>query len=394
MAENRSKEKRTRKRKPKLQLQAYIVRPFLMCLLIFAVANLIFPTKQHSESENRSLTQRPKLTLSSVASGSFMEQYESYQTDQFIGRDFFRAVKVRIDSLSGKKEENGVFNGKKGQLLEDIVVPDKESLNKNLEAIRTFRQGFSDVTASMILVPDAAAVLEDKLPSLATVADQSVLIKSVKRTLGEEVSWIDAESVMNAHKDEKIYYKTDHHWTTLGAYYVFQESGDALGVQAKDQQSTFLPYPVTTTFNGSLASKSGYETKEKEQIDIYVPQDDIQVVVNQVEEKKKITSLYSSDNLKSKDKYMVFLGGNFGLLDIKTTANSTRRLIVFKDSYANCFIPFLTPYFREIVVVDPRYYSGNATDLMSTYGITDMLFLYNANTFFADNNISGVLTGE
>ncbi len=131
-----------------------------------------------------------------------------------------------------------------------------------------------------------------------------------------------------------------------------------------------------------------------EQIDIYVPQDDIQVVVNQVEEKKKITSLYSSDNLKSKDKYMVFLGGNYGLLDIKTTANSTRRLIVFKDSYANCFIPFLTPYFREIVVVDPRYYSGAATDLMSTYGITDMLFLYNANTFFADNNISGVLTGE
>lgn len=323
-----------------------------------------------------------------------MEQYENYQMDQFIGRDFFRAVKVRIDTLSGKKEENGVFNGKKGQLLEDVVVPEKESLDKNLAAIQTFRKQFPDVATSMILVPDAANVLNDKLPSLATVANQSLYMKNVKRDLGENVSWVDAEAVMNAHKTEDIYYKTDHHWTTLGAYYVFQESVDELGIESGDVGATFTAYAVTTSFNGSLASKSGYATSEKERIDIYVPKDDIQVVVSQVEEQNKTTSLYDSKKLDTKDKYAVFLGGNYGLLDIKTTSSSKRRLIVFKDSYANCFIPFLAPYFREIVVVDPRYYTGEATELMSTYGITDMLFLYNANTFFADNNISGVLTGE
>lgn len=323
-----------------------------------------------------------------------MKQYENYQMDQFVGRDFLRSIKVKIDTLSGNKEENGVFKGKQGQLMEDVVVPKEESLDQNLKAIKKFRKQFSDVQTSMMLVPDAAYILKDKLPSLATVSNQSALIKNVSRELKDDVSWIDAESVMNAHKKEKIYYKTDHHWTTLGAYYAFQESGEALGIETKEDTATFSPYAVTTTFNGTLASKSGYETKEKEQIDIYVPKDDIEVVVNQVEEQNKTTSLYDSAKLDTKDKYAVFLGGNYGLLDIRTTSNSTRRLIIFKDSYANCYIPFLTPYFREIVVVDPRYYTGNAVDLMSTYSITDMLFLYNANTFFADNNISGVLTGE
>ena len=379
-------------------MQAHIIRPFIMCLLFFFIANLVYPTQKTSKSENRSLTQRPKLSLSSVASGSFMKQYESYQADQFIGRDFFRTLKVKIDSLGGKKEENGVFKGKKGQLMEDVVTPKKESLKKNLDAMKAFRNQFEEVNASVILVPTAANVWEERLPSLAKVANQSALIQNVKNSLGADMSWVDAESVMKAHKSEKIYYQTDHHWTTLGAHYVFQESMTTLGIAEKETEAetqiTFSPYPVTTTFNGALSSKSGYQTNTKEQIDIYMPQNPVQVIVNRVDEQKKLTSLYQSDCLETKDKYAVFLGGNYGLLDIKTTSNSKKRLILFKDSYANCFIPFLAPYFREIVVVDPRYYTGTAEELMTTYGITDMLFLYNANTFFADNNLSGVLTGE
>ena len=82
------------------------------------------------------------------------------------------------------------------------------------------------------------------------------------------------------------------------------------------------------------------------------------------------------------------------MVDIKTVSTSTKRLLVVKDSFADCFIPFLTPYYREIVVVDPRYYSGTMEEIMNTYRITDALVLYSGNTFFTDNNISGVFTGE
>ena len=131
---------------------------------------------------------------------------------------------------------------------------------------------------------------------------------------------------------------------------------------------------------------------EKEEIDIYVPKDtDNDVTVNYVDEQIKTTSLYESKMLKTRDKYAVFLGGNTSLIDIKTLSEKQGRILVIKDSYANSFVPFLAPYFREIVLLDPRYYTGNIQDVMDTYKITDVLFLYNGNTFFQDNNISGVL---
>ena len=118
------------------------------------------------------------------------------------------------------------------------------------------------------------------------------------------------------------------------------------------------------------------------------------MIVNYVNESKRTTSLYDSSKLETKDQYGVFLGGNTSLIDIRTVSTSQKRLLVVKDSFANSFIPFLAPYYREIVVVDPRYYSGTIEDIMSSYRITDALFLYSGNSFFTDNSISGVFTGE
>ena len=114
-------------------------------------------------------------------------------------------------------------------------------------------------------------------------------------------------------------------------------------------------------------------------------------MVNYVDEQKKTATLYDRSKLKGKDKYGMFLGGNYSMLDIRTTADTTARLLLFKDSYANAVIPFLTPYYREIIVIDPRYYYGDITEVMQNHKITDILFLYNGNTFVEDNSISGVL---
>lgn len=373
------------------KIEHIIGMAFVVCIVFFLVLNIIVPNKEMSEEENRMLAGRPKLTIESLVSGDFMDKFETYQADQFVGRNAWRKLKTTLDRIGGGKEENGVLIGKKGQLMEEIATPDQEQLNANLKSMKSFAQSYPDINTSVMLVPDAANVLKNRLPALATVADQNRMFSQAKRELGESINWIDVTSSLKKHTDEKIFYKTDHHWTSLGAFYAFGDAVESLNIKS-DAVSNFVAYPISTTFNGTLSAKAGCRLGEKEQIDIYVPKDsDADILVSYIDEQKKTASLYDSSKLKTRDRYGVFLGGNTSVIDIKTTSEESRRILIVKDSFANSFIPFLTPYFREIVVVDPRYYSGTIQDIMDSYRITDALFLYSGNTFFQDNNISGML---
>ena len=381
-------------RKRKGQIENLIGKLFILLLFVFMLVNIAVPDREISEEENRVLETRPSLSMGTVMNGDFMEQWENYQSDQFAGRDFWRSIKVFLDRLGGSRMENGVYIGKGGQLLEEIEVPDDGQSEANLSSIVDFAEKYPDVQTSVMLVPDAACILSDRLPAFAGVEDQRLLLGVAEQRLGDAVNWIDTVSVLNNHVSDKLYYKTDHHWTTQAAFYVFREAAPSLGIEGEVGEN-FASYTVSDSFNGVLAAKSGVGLSEKETIEIYAPtQGDDDVVVSYVDEGHKTTTLYDSSKLETRDQYAVFLGGNSSVIDIKTVSPEKKRLLVIKDSFANCFIPFLTPYYREIVVVDPRYYSGTIGDIMDTYRITDALVLYSGNTFFTDNHLSGVLTGE
>ena len=383
--------KKDRQRKVQEKLVGII---FILTLFLFLIINVIVPDREKSVQENRMLATKPKFRLSSLISGDYDEKFEAYMDDQFVGRDMWRKLKVTVDRIGGSRLENGVYIGTNGQLLEQIEVADENHLAANIKAIKSFSESQSKIPVRMMLVPDAANVLNHSLPSLAKPEDQTQMFSMVRKDLGDSVEWIDVSTELNKHKTEKIYYKTDHHWTTLGAFYAFQAAAPSLGIEG-DLSGKYVSYAVSDSFNGMLASKSGVNLGEKEQIDIYVPtEEDTDLIVDYVDEGKRSTSLYDSSKLKEKDQYTVFLGGNSSLLDIRTVSTSTKRLLLVKDSFANSFIPFLTPYYREIVVVDPRYYSGTINDLMDSYRISGVLFLYSGNTFFKDNNISGVFAVE
>lgn len=383
--------KKDRQRKVQEKLVGII---FILTLFLFLIINVIVPDREKSVQENRMLATKPKFRLSSLISGDYDEKFEAYMDDQFVGRDMWKKLKVTVDRIGGSRLENGVYIGTNGQLLEQIEVADENHLAANIKAIKSFSESQSKIPVRMMLVPDAANVLNHSLPSLAKPEDQTQMFSMVRKDLGDSVEWIDVSTELNKHKTEKIYYKTDHHWTTLGAFYAFQAAAPSLGIDG-DLSGKYVSYAVSDSFNGMLASKSGVNLGEKEQIDIYVPtEEDTDLIVDYVDEGKRSTSLYDSSKLKEKDQYTVFLGGNSSLLDIRTVSTSTKRLLLVKDSFANSFIPFLTPYYREIVVVDPRYYSGTINDLMDSYRISEVLFLYSGNTFFKDNNISGVFAVE
>ena len=383
--------KKDRQRKVQEKLVGII---FILTLFLFLIINVIVPDREKSVQENRMLATKPKFRLSSLISGDYDEKFEAYMDDQFVGRDMWRKLKVTVDRIGGSRLENGVYIGRNGQLLEQIEVADENHLAANIKAIKSFSESQKKIPVRMMLVPDAANVLNHSLPALAKPEDQTQMFSMVRKDLGDSVEWIDVSTELNKHKTEKIYYKTDHHWTTLGAFYAFQAAAPSLGIEG-DLSGNYVSYAVSDSFNGMLASKSGVNLGEKEQIDIYVPtEEDTDLIVDYVDEGKRSTSLYDSSKLKEKDQYTVFLGGNSSLLDIRTVSTSTKRLLLVKDSFANSFIPFLTPYYREIVVVDPRYYSGTINDLMDSYRISEVLFLYSGNTFFKDNNISGVFAVE
>lgn len=364
---------------------------FLGCIVLFLIINFFTKDKKISEEENRSLTQKPELTIESVQSGSYMKQYESWQSDQFAGRNVWRKMNVSLKQFGGSRKENGVYHGKKGQLLEEISLPEQKLLEGNLKAINEFAGSNDSIRTSFLLVPDAGTMLNDSMPVLAGEQDQKKAFDKAKKELSDEIHWIDGIGALTGADTEKLYYKTDHHWTTLGAYRTFLAAAETLEIDTK-AAGGYDKYPVTTEFNGSLASTSGFEQNEKEEIDIYIPKEnDVEVIVNYVEEQKKRTSLYDSSKLKTKDKYAVFLGGNSSLIDIKTTSTSEKTLLLLKDSFANSFVPFLAPYYKEIVMVDPRYYAGTIGDVLDTYAVTDALFLYSGNTFFKDNNLQGFL---
>ena len=386
--DNKEKLKVIRERSAKIYL--LVTCFFAIVVILFSVLTILLKDREYSESENRMLAQKPELTLESLVNGDFMKDTEDYITDQFFLRDQWINLKVFEDMVLGKRESNGVYIGKDNYLMQiPDNNPDMDAVDRNLEAIRQFSLRNQDLNTVMTLVPNAAYILDDLKPTNAPVRDQSQDIAHAQDVVGDALTYVDLTETMSSHSNEPIYYKTDHHWTSLGAKYAFDTLYSALGISSPAQNYTV--YPVTHTFSGTLASKSGYD-RAKDTKEIYVPQDvNINCLVNYVDEHKKTASIYESSALEQKDKYEVFFGGNHSRIDINTTLEESKNLLIFKDSYANCFVQFLVPYFRSITIIDPRYYYDEIDKLIVENNITDVLFLYNVDTFMGDKSLADVL---
>ncbi len=367
---------------------------FTAAITFFFIANLLVPDTKFSEEENRMLQTFPEFSVSEYLSGRYEAQIEDYSNDQFLGRKAFIRVKAAADLTEGKVEANGVWKGKDGYLLEDITTPEKGFTERTAEALGSFKKAHPKLRMSFLLVPNAANILEDKLPAAVETADQDALMDDFFASLDATgIRTLDVRETFRKYKDEmQLYYHTDHHWTTDGAYLAYRAVASELGIgQPKDFRSVV----VKNDFTGTLASKTGFTVMRKDAIKVMLPESDDapRSVINYPEKKEKTTSFYRLDNLDKKDAYTVFGGSNEPVYTIRTPIKNSRRLLLVKDSYANCMIPMLTQHFNEIVVVDPRYYFDNVDDLMYSEGITDVFFLYNANTFFGNDSLAMMLEG-
>ncbi|MGL4762865.1 MAG: DHHW family protein [Sarcina sp.] len=366
---------------------------FIAVIGLVTILNILLPDKDFSESENRVLSKNPKFSLERLVDGRYTKKYEKYKTDQFIGRDTFMGVKSFSDLLLGKKDNKSVFLADDGYLIEDFTPMSNEKIEDNLKSINDFTKKYKDVNSYVAIVPTAISIYDDKLPSFSPVENQNTYIGKFYSELDTDIKTINLYDILYENKDKHLYYKTDHHWTTLSANLAYGVIKKEMALD--NTESTFTPKTVSNEFKGTLSSKSGFRGNSNDSIDIYLNNNpDAKVIVEYPESQKRTTSLYDTSKLATKDKYAMFLSGNHPIINIKTTAKTTDSLVIFKDSYANCFIPFLTEHYSKITVIDPRYYYDDLYKLMDENQFDDMLFLYNANTFFTDSSIAPVLRNE
>ena len=365
----------------------------LLCvtILIFSLVGILAGDRKFSENENRSLAQRPALTWQALADGSYLSDLSSYFADQFPGRDTWLSVNLGMHKLLGAKEAGGVYLGKDRYLLQIPGAPNEAQLARNLQAMEDFAAVYPELNMVAAIVPNAVTVLEENLPKNAPVRDQREDLRYIQSKLSA-VQFVDVTDTLKQHTSEQLYYRTDHHWTSLAAAYTFGKLAQVLEIEAP-ALSSYTRYTVSTTFEGTLASKSGSH-KAMDTVEVFVPDTAIEYFVEYPDGGGTVCSMYKADALDAKDHYTVFFGGNYARVDITTTADTGRCLLVFKDSYANCMMQFLYPYYDHITMIDPRYYYDNVAQVISSEGITDVLFLYNLDTFLSDSSLADTLATE
>ena len=377
-----------RRKKPANVLGLFPLCLFVFLAAVFALLNLVTPDQEMSRSENRMLAQKPAFSAQALADGSYFDGLEDWYADQFYGRDGWIARNLLGLRLLGRHESGGVWLGSDGYLFAQPEPMDEALMTEKTTAIRGFAAAYPELSMHAAIAPSSALILSDRLPKNAPVPDQAATLDTIRSSLNGWVDYIDLTVPLAQHADEAIYYKTDHHWTSLGAYYAFSSMLGPLGIT---DPCAYQVYTVSNDFEGTLASKSGSH-RSADTVEIYVPTNtDTLFYVNYVSDGVKSRSMYQSAALEEKDKYTVFFGGNHPLIEIATTCNNDRCLLVFKDSYANCFMQFLTPYYEKIFMVDPRYYYDDLRLLMSSENVTDVLFLYSADTFMTDTSLTDVL---
>ena len=363
------------------------------CLVIFAIG-ISFPMsedKSFSETENRVLASAPSLTLHSLREGTFMKDFETYLTDQFVFRDEVIRLKTVADRLMGKTKTGGVYIGKEGYLFSAPTAFDEKKVEDITGKISAFADRNKDSRLTFMLSPNSSYVYKEKLPDGLSLPDQSYLIEDIANyTQSKSISFINLSEAFVSEKDKtQLFYKTDHHWTTGAAFIAFTELRKSweIAVDAKD----FDFFTVADGFQGTLSSKSGV-TSSDDVIDICVPHNSAQTYVADYENgEKKTATLFDRDKLETKNKYEVFTGGNYGKITVSTTSPSKDTLLIVKDSYANCMLPMFTPYFAKIVVIDARYTSERLSSVTEENTFSHILFLYNLDTFLEDTSLSGIL---
>lgn len=360
---------------------------FSILVILFTVIDIINSPNEFSELENRKLSQMPILSLKSYIDTSFSSDYEKYINDQFFLRDNWIDLKSRIEYLLGKRENNDIIFGKENYLFKKFTTFNDEMLENNLNSIITFTNNYNK-EVDFFIIPNSYAIYDELTPRYLPLVDQLSLINSINSYLSsksnDHINTINVAEELLKNKDDYIYYKTDHHWTSYGAYLAYLKYMDYLGLEIVDINN--LEKITINNFLGTYYNRSKYFKADSDFITYY----NILDLYIKIDGKEQL-SLMDLDKFKGSDKYSAFLWGNNGLTKVINENISEERkgssILIFKDSYANSFIQFLSYNYEIIDIIDLRYFKESIRNFMKDKDYNEILIMYSFNNLSSDINI-------
>ena len=360
----------------------------LFCIFLggLLVWHVLLPDRDRSEVENRTLAQKPEFSWAALKDGSYTAAVEEYFADQFPLRDEWTGLKARAEQLIGKHLFNGVYLCG-DTLISKVEVPSDGLEEKNLGYVAQLADK-TEAPVYLGLIPSAAEVWSDLLPEGAENFDQAAYLDWAAE-LG--LPMVDFLGALEAHAGEPVFYRTDHHWTTLGAFYGANAVLEAMGKEPLSQ-GDFAPETVTEDFNGTLYSTSGVHWLTPDTMEFWVEDAGLEITSWRTGAPEPGV-LYDRSYLEQKDKYSAFLGGNQPLCVIRNEAAAGQgKLLLIRDSYSDALAPFLVQRFEEVHLLDARYYRAPASAYAADNAIDAVAVVYSVPNFITDRNL--VLLGQ
>ena len=358
---------------------------FAVLLIVLPALTLFLPKKTFSENENRYLQEFPVPTLKTLEDKSFMSAFEKFFSDHFVLREKWIQLKNQMEIITNKKEINGVYLTEK-RLIEHQEL-NEDIIKQNTEAINSFAEKYKKPTFLMI-VPTAESIYTDQLPLMAPYFDQKKVIDSIYTASNKNLTCIDVFTPLLSAKNQYIYYNTDHHWTSLGAYLGYFSSAKPLGF-AHNEIDKFNVEHASHDFKGTLYSKTLYEKSTPDTIDLYhlsTGEPQVTVTVNSGQKSSEHRSIFFRNYLDKKDKYNTFLGQNEPCVSVKTDVTNQKKLLIIKDSYAHSMVQFYMYHYSEITLVDLRYVN-KLSNYVSVDDYDQIMFVYNFASVNTDTSI-------
>lgn len=350
---------------------------------IFFMFNVLSKDKEFSELENRYLEKMPEFSVESLIDGSFTSKFEKYLTDQFILRDEFVMLKSISEKALGRKENNGVYLGDNGYLLQRFELPDEKILSRNIEAVENFAS-IVDIPVYASIIPTSVNIYSEKLPKFAYTFDENIILNKVQNKW-KNAKYIDIQSELQKNKNEYIYYKTDHHWTSLGAYFGYKKIMETMGKPPK-LPANLSEKVVSSDFYGTYHSKALDIGTKPDILTSYIDDKNTKVAIYE-NQYPRTGTLYDESFIDKKDKYSYFLGGNFPQVKL-STGNGNGNLLIIKDSYSNALAPFFLDDYKQITMLDLRFYKLPISEFIKENNIDEVLILYSSSNFATDTNLT------
>lgn len=368
---------------------------FVVFLVIWAgltLWNIFAPKETFSESENRNLKTWPSFSVTDLLDGIFMNGVDDYLNDHFVARPVWVTGQSLMEYGIGKREVNQVYIGKNA-FLGDLLPPDDTSTQRNIQGIRDFAQR-QDMPVTLMLVPSSTQIQPEKLPAFAEGWDEKAYIDGVYTELADVAATASAYDALAAHSDEYIYYRTDHHWTSYGAYLAYRELAPAMGLTAREREQ-FLITPLTDSFLGTYHSKTGFPLVDADSMESWQAGSVTGYEISGDKEELAFDSIYFPEFLDKKDKYSYFLGQVQSYVTIYTGSDSGKKLLIFKDSYAHSLAPMLLEDYSEIRLVDLRYLNvADYAEHLSVGDYDEALFLYSTDVFAHQIGTGKLITAD